>query len=327
MTSTEHADVLSSPLQAAWIITSRCNIECDYCLENARTPGAPDETDEVRDLIAQELAANRVLQVLISGGEPLLVEKLPEYVNTLASAGVAVRVTSNGTLLTDDHARALVDAGVRVVEISMHPVAGTRPLEAVRELAAAGARVVGRVVITGTNATDAAAIASPLFDAGVERVVFQEVVPLGRALNGSTGFPALQALHSLQEAVACLEQEHGAGSARLLSISIQEEKAGGPVECSIDMAVRKSCEIRPGGNVQPCSPAVALGIDNMISEKGLAQCWRDLPGLFGRHGMGEPVGPCAECRKAPRCSGGCRALFKTADADPDILCRFREVAL
>jgi len=184
----------------------------------------------------------------------------------------------------------------------------------------------GKSTLAAALARNGIRVADEIAFTRLERVVFQEVVPLGRALDGRTEYPSLSSLHALQDTVANLQRVHGEGRAHLLSVSIQEEMAGGPIECSIDAPVRKSCEIRPDGNVLPCSPAAALGVRNMIAEKGLAACWRDLPALYSRYATAEPAGPCVECVRASSCSGGCRALFRTANADPDLRCRFRDVA-
>ena len=92
---------LASPLHVSWVLTSRCNLACEYCLEDSVPADADDVPEELRDLIAREIVENRVLKVSISGGEPLLVESLPRLIARLREGGVFVRLTTNGVVMDE----------------------------------------------------------------------------------------------------------------------------------------------------------------------------------------------------------------------------------
>src|SRR5205814_4404235 len=101
----------------------KCNFRCTYCmpaegLEWLRR----DEIltfEEITRLTAN-LARLGVDEVRLTGGEPLVRRGLPELVEMLAQVpGVDdLSLTTNGILLRRD-ARALVDAGLRRINVSL----------------------------------------------------------------------------------------------------------------------------------------------------------------------------------------------------------------
>ena len=56
----------------------------------------------------------------ISGGEPTLYEHLPQLISAGKGCGLQVRVNSNGSLITREYARALLDAGLDIMCISLY---------------------------------------------------------------------------------------------------------------------------------------------------------------------------------------------------------------
>ncbi|HZC29048.1 MAG TPA: GTP 3',8-cyclase MoaA [Gaiellaceae bacterium] len=104
-------------------VTDKCNFRCTYCmpaegLEWLRR----DEilTFEEIARLTSIVAALGVREVRLTGGEPLVRRDVPELVRMLASIpGVEdLSLTTNGILLRR-HARALVDAGLRRVNVSL----------------------------------------------------------------------------------------------------------------------------------------------------------------------------------------------------------------
>jgi cyclic pyranopterin phosphate synthase len=70
-------------------------------------------------LLGRAFAAQGVVKLRLTGGEPLLRAELPKLVGLLAGIpGVEVALTTNGSLLSEQ-ARALADAGLRRVTVSL----------------------------------------------------------------------------------------------------------------------------------------------------------------------------------------------------------------
>jgi len=92
-----------SPLRALfWNVTSACNYRCGICFSDSGKP-QPNEltTGEAREFLRQVKAAG-IRDVIISGGEPFVRKDLIEILAYMAELGIAARIASNGSLLTDE---------------------------------------------------------------------------------------------------------------------------------------------------------------------------------------------------------------------------------
>ena len=302
--------LLRTPLEATWVVTSRCNLRCPYCLENAAFLDAPDDaSEETRDLIVRELIANRILKACLSGGEPLLVPSVPDYVSRLRAAGMAVRLTTNGTLLDKRLADRLAASRLSAAEISLHAGAAEPVRRAVSLLVARDIPTLLRVVVTPANCAELEDVVDAFIGSGVEAIALQETSPLGRAaLDAGKCVMDVDAMRTVRDRIDGIRERFGEDFVRFSSTTLAEAEAGQPLACTLDSRIRGGCEIRPDGNVIPCAPAVAYGVRNLISKKGLAACWRDMPRLYARFVEACPGGRCAECSSVQACGGGCRAV-------------------
>src|SRR5690348_15316107 len=103
-------------------VTDRCNLRCTYCM--------PEEVVFLNraELLTFEEIAHFVSvaaplgidKIRLTGGEPLMRRDLPRLVAMLARIpGIRdIGLTTNGLLLAD-HARALYDAGLRRINVSL----------------------------------------------------------------------------------------------------------------------------------------------------------------------------------------------------------------
>ena len=126
---TQTFDTLGRPLRDLRIsITDRCNFRCTYCMpkevfdrdfEFLRRDALLTFEEIAR--VAGVFAALGIEKVRLTGGEPLLRRDLERLVAMLARIdGIRdLTLTTNGSLLTREKARALHDAGLRRVSISL----------------------------------------------------------------------------------------------------------------------------------------------------------------------------------------------------------------
>jgi len=100
-------------------LTGACPCRCDYCFADAGGEDSPDLGDERVLRVAEEVAAQRIPLVNISGGEPL--SRYRRLVDTVrvVSRGSEVRMFTTGIGLTDDRLAELADAGLRGVFVSL----------------------------------------------------------------------------------------------------------------------------------------------------------------------------------------------------------------
>lgn len=99
-------------------ITSRCNLRCRMCDYWKTEDEAALDTDAWKRVLG-ELVAEGCRKVHFSGGEPFLRRDLVEILAHGADLGLKINVTTNGTLVTREAARRLVDASVNAVSVSL----------------------------------------------------------------------------------------------------------------------------------------------------------------------------------------------------------------
>ncbi len=117
-------DQLRRPLGSLRVsVTDRCNMRCRYCMPEAEYVWLPRASiltfEEIARLVGV-FARLGVAKVRLTGGEPLLRHALPNLVGMIRRDPRVrdLALTTNGILLAP-HARALRDAGLRRVTVSL----------------------------------------------------------------------------------------------------------------------------------------------------------------------------------------------------------------
>jgi AdoMet-dependent heme synthase len=103
-----------------WEVTKGCNLRCIHCRATATELSSPTDlpTRTALGIIDQIAAAANPILVL-SGGEPLYRSDIFQLARYGTDKGLRVALATNGTLVTKDVARMIVDAGVKRVSISL----------------------------------------------------------------------------------------------------------------------------------------------------------------------------------------------------------------
>ncbi|MFH1379694.1 MAG: radical SAM protein [bacterium] len=85
-----------------WEITSRCNMQCEFCstLISDRNRHVDTSTREAQDII-RSLSDAGTAMIHFSGGEPTLRKDLPELITTAKRKNMFVFVTTNGSASLD----------------------------------------------------------------------------------------------------------------------------------------------------------------------------------------------------------------------------------
>jgi MoaA/NifB/PqqE/SkfB family radical SAM enzyme len=152
-------------------LTYRCNLDCFFCYNDLGLRGKPLAFEQY-DAMLQDLASMNVLNVALSGGEPLA---HPDFFRIGARArdlGFLVRVKSNGHALRGELARRLRDeVDPFLIEVSLHgatavthdrqtrvPGSFDRLIANLRELNELGLRVKINSTLTVWNEGETAAM-------------------------------------------------------------------------------------------------------------------------------------------------------------------------
>ena len=103
-----------------WEVTKGCNLRCVHCRATATELSSPTDlsTQKALGIIDQIAAAANPILVL-SGGEPLFRSDIFQLARYATDKGLRVALATNGTLVTKEVARMIVDAGVKRVSISL----------------------------------------------------------------------------------------------------------------------------------------------------------------------------------------------------------------
>jgi len=111
-----------APLMVVWNFTQACNLRCKHCYQNAGARAEDELTFAEQKRIVDLLADRNVAMIAFSGGEPVMSPTFLPVARYAADRGLHLTVATNGTLCTPEKVRAMVEAGIRYVEISLDSV-------------------------------------------------------------------------------------------------------------------------------------------------------------------------------------------------------------
>jgi MoaA/NifB/PqqE/SkfB family radical SAM enzyme len=114
-------DSLKAPLLVSWQITRDCDLCCLHCCTDS-APGKrlPDELDaEGAMRIVGEIVRSEVPYVMLCGGEPLVVPHFFRIAEALGTAGVQLKIETNGQRFDAGVAERLARLPVRSIQVSL----------------------------------------------------------------------------------------------------------------------------------------------------------------------------------------------------------------
>jgi radical SAM protein with 4Fe4S-binding SPASM domain len=290
--------------------------------------------------------------ILFTGGEPLLREDIWDLARRAKDRGLKMALSTNGTLITPDIARRIMDSGIEYAGISLDgacaethdrfrnsPGAFKQTIAAFASCKEAGLRCGVRVTLTKENCHELGELVDLAVSLGASRFCLYWLVPTGR---GSDSYTRLQlgrkevtyALSLLywkaketdpaamefltvdapQDCIHLLASMEMDGSEDLTDArGLLESLKGG---CSAGTRV---ANIDAQGNVYPCqfarSPEFLVG---KIRDRPFSELWSDgsNPVLTRfREKQARFGGRCGKCSHRDLCGGGCRVRAHAAEGD------------
>lgn len=176
-----------------WNITRACNLKCVHCYAKASESAHEKElTGREAKVMIDDLAEFGVPVILFSGGEPLVREDLVELAEYAVSKGMRAVISTNGTLITKDRARALKHVGLSYVGVSLDGMeevndhfrgkkgAFRAAMEGIRNCQEVGLKVGLRFTLNRLNVEEVPRIFDLLEEAEIPRVCFYHLVYAGR---------------------------------------------------------------------------------------------------------------------------------------------------
>lgn len=248
-------------------LTYRCNLDCVFCYNDLGLRGTPLARDAYERLL-DDLQAMQVMNLILTGGEPLA---HPDFFAIGAAArerGFVVRVKSNGHALSGLLAQRLRDeVDPYIVEISLHgarpethdrqtrvPGSFVRLVENLRGLRALGQRVKLNATLTAWNEGEAREMFALADALGIPLQFDPEVTPRD---DGDRSPLTLTASREGIRDLFRLEFERGA--AAQAAASPRPVEVGRQADDAVPVSISKHCgagsssiAIDPFGNVYPC---------------------------------------------------------------------------
>jgi hypothetical protein len=115
-----HGIVPDRPQRVVVEPTNACNLKCTYCgNKDMLRPWTYIKWELYEKLIGEMHTLGVPRLTLHTIGEPTLHPRLPEMVALAKSAGLTVTLSTNGTTLTEERARAIVEAGPDILSVSV----------------------------------------------------------------------------------------------------------------------------------------------------------------------------------------------------------------
>jgi pyrroloquinoline quinone biosynthesis protein E len=310
-------------------LTYRCPLHCPYCSNPLQLAGAAAElsTDDWKRVFTQASDLG-VLQLGLSGGEPLVRKDLEELVAHAAAAGMYTTLVTSALGLTKARAERLRDAGIDHVQISFQDsdtanaerIAGIKlgrqKQEAAELVKALGLAFSVNVVLHRGNLDRLAEIIEMAAGLGADRLELANTQYYGWALkNRHLLMPTpTQVARGREIAEAAIARHKGRMQIIYVLPDYYERY---PKPCYGGWG-KVYILVTPDGKALPCHGATQITDLAMVNvrDHSLESIWQSSPIFNAFRGDAWMQEPCRSCPRKGQDFGGCRcqAFALTGDA-------------
>lgn len=110
---------ISAPLEYYFDFTDACNLHCEHCYNRERLNSNTMEEDQI-EYIIKDMYKNGIMRLHLAGGEPTLFpDRLEKYMKEAKKYGIITSMSSNGTRITDEIGKILIDNDVTSFTVSI----------------------------------------------------------------------------------------------------------------------------------------------------------------------------------------------------------------
>lgn len=307
-------------------ITLRCNLSCRYCFLGSSLYQADKEVMSLEDYkkLIGTCKNKGLSEVVFTGGEPFvrfgLLRELVEYSGSL---DLKTKIHSNGTLISNERCRQLVDAGLTEIRISIdsideilfEKITGSSGLykkldDNVRQLVRyTGLVVGGRFTITGVNYQHVAQVYNYCAERGLDYLELKPVAIVGNASE----HPELRLSKEQHTTVmrGALELEKSKRiKLRFDSPCFHFLVANTTIPHYSCSCASRRLSVSPSGDVTPC---VYLGLEEVVIGNIYQDDIQDLyHSEFNTQMRLTVPEECQQCPDYQMCKGGCKARIFNA---------------
>lgn len=310
-------------------LTHRCPLACAYCANPVALAGRAAELDTATwTRVFAEAEALGVVQLHLSGGEPLVRDDLEALVASARAAGLYTNLVTSGVPLDRARLEGLRAAGLDAVQLSLQDVdragaarvagadVAARKLEAAAWVTALGLPLTLNVVLHRGNVDRVEALVALASRLGADRLELANTQYLGWALvNRAALLPSAAQVERAREVAR--REGRRLRSTMEIAFVLPDYHRGRPKAC-MDGWGRRYLVVTPDGRILPCHLAASLpGFDAPSAHAtSVAAAWREAPLFTAFRGEAWMPEPCRSCPERAVDFGGCRcqAFALTGDA-------------
>lgn len=302
-----------NPTRIELELTEQCNLKCLFCY-NSQKPIVSEIAWEIIDRLHEE----GVMEVILTGGEPMLHPQFQNLLFRCTELFPKVMIQTNGTLITSDMARSFVERGVFGVNVSLHGpkrmherltgIEGSYELafNGLKNLVDVGINVASNFVLTAENTQYLEETIDGLYSLGLRELTLTRFTPSG--IGASNEWLAISSA-SINHALSIAKQKSDDyGDLRIIL-------ANSMPYCALHDNLKSFCECCHFGvsrfYVDVRGDVLMCGMSRIRLGNVLQQSFREIKassGIYQDHVCGIDVpDTCKSCDNFSQCRGGCRA--------------------
>ncbi len=317
------------PLALIAELTHRCPLHCVYCSNPLEMRTRAEELSTVAwTRIFAEAAQAGVLQLHLTGGEPLARADLADLVRTGRQSGLYVNLITSGLGLNEERMAALVEAGLDHVQLSMqdsseesaNEFAGARAhahkLRAAALIRRHPVAFTLNLVVHRRNLDRLEASIALAEQLAADRLEIANVQYYGWALTNRAAL--LPSREQLDRSIGVVEAARERLKGRMrIEFVVPDYYSRFPKPCMGGWA-RTLMLVDPSGRAMPCHAAgVIPGMRfDSLAERPLEWVWNESESFRRFRGEDWMAEPCRNCDRRAIDFGGCRcqAFLLAGDA-------------
>ncbi len=300
-------------------LTYRCPLRCAYCSNPVRLDAMDAELDAATwGRVFGEAEALGVMQVNLTGGEPLLRPDLESIVRAARDCDLYTTLITSGIPSDRDALTRLRDAGLEGVQLSIQDVDGgaaariagvdalARKEEVAGQVRALGLPLTLNIVLHRENLPRLPNMIAMAERLRANRLELAHVQYLGWALVNRPHLLPTAAM--IAEARATVSEARARLEGRMEIAAVLPDYFSDRPRACMDGWGRRYLVVAPDGRVLPCHAAhtlPGLGFDN-VRARALADIWTSSPAFTRFRGEEWMPKPCRTCDHRQVDFGGCR---------------------
>jgi pyrroloquinoline quinone biosynthesis protein E len=309
-------------------LTYRCPLSCAYCSNPVNLRDYHDELTTAQwQRVMAEAQELGVLQLHLSGGEPVLRRDLVELVSSARERGLYTNLITSALGLSRRRAEELREAGLDHVQISIQAdepalsdrIAGTpsfkKKIEAARFVKELGWPLTVNVVLHRRNIDRIPAVLDLAEELAADHLELANTQYYGWAWRNRDSLMPSRVQLEEAEAVVRAARERLRGRMEIIYV-LPDYYSQYPKPCMGGWGKRQ-LTVAPNGDVLPCPAAQALPLPRAsVLEDSLEWIWTESPLFQSYRGTDWMSETCRSCERREIDFGGCRcqAFQLTGDA-------------